>query len=680
MKKKSVSLIIVIIILCLILLCGGGAYAYFCTDIFKSDKELFFKYMLNNETLSEVLSFDELEKYGEKQESTPYTSSGYVKTNNNLEISSMDSTTAELIKDTNIEFTSDVDKTNNYTYTQFDFNYSDEESLSVEYVNTNDYYGLKIESILKKFLTVENSNLKDFATNLGYESLTEYIPDEINFDSLTSQDEIFTEAEKEEIKTKYYNILSENLTDSMFTDSTSEDGQTIYTLTMTETQLENLIVKLLEQFENDETIINKLREYSINNSGLTETEADEYITEIKEEIQSLIDDLNEDVSAEVVDEEVTTYTLNLYVQNKEMTKLEINLTDTKISLSAADNAITLELEEVADTSSEETTDEDLGNITLKLQKTTTDDTFEYRLICNSKEDTVVDFQIDFTGLSELTQVEEKSIMTIDLGTGYELGYTYSNTKSFTDTLSDYVEESDLYILNNQSNPSGTITTFSELLTELNSDQMEALGVETNPMVYYIPAIIPAAMTCSLSTGDLSNIMIAGEASAVGLVVGLLVYNGNLSNLNNDNLNEQEISAFNAMLTSYMGSSISGSQVNALLNYCLSNNTSAYQNGESDKYIKVYDEDSESYILNGDGTDETYTKVPTEDTYYTVEGTYNSDTGLLTEITIKQNVGEEITDTTDETTDNETAENETSDEDTSGENEETTSTSNRITIE
>lgn len=44
-KKKMNMLVILIIIILIIILVGGVAFAYLATDLLKSDKELFFKYI-----------------------------------------------------------------------------------------------------------------------------------------------------------------------------------------------------------------------------------------------------------------------------------------------------------------------------------------------------------------------------------------------------------------------------------------------------------------------------------------------------------------------------------------------------------------------------------------------------------------------------------------------------------
>lgn len=96
-----------------------------------------------------------------------------------------------------------------------------------------------------------------------------------------------------------------------------------------------------------------------------------------------------------------------------------------------------------------------------------------------------------------------------------------------------------------------------------------------------------------------------------------------------NMDEQEIGQFNAQITPYLGPSVLSSQVNGLLQYCLSNNMSAVKTGETDKFIDIYL--NGSLYLNKDS--ETFTRVNTG--YYKVEGKYSS-YGLITRIEITSN--------------------------------------------
>lgn len=91
-----------------------------------------------------------------------------------------------------------------------------------------------------------------------------------------------------------------------------------------------------------------------------------------------------------------------------------------------------------------------------------------------------------------------------------------------------------------------------------------------------------------------------------------------------NMDEQEIAAFNSKITPYIGESVSGSQVNALLQYCLSVNMSA--KNETYKQITV------SGVTSLNPSDTSFTRVETNNKYYKVKATY-SDKGLITTITI-----------------------------------------------
>ncbi len=95
------------------------------------------------------------------------------------------------------------------------------------------------------------------------------------------------------------------------------------------------------------------------------------------------------------------------------------------------------------------------------------------------------------------------------------------------------------------------------------------------------------------------------------------------------MDEQEISNFNSKITPYLGESVPGSQVNALLQYCVSVNISANKSGETYKAITVYDKSGAAIVSS---SSKNYTKVITG-TYYKVNGT-NDSNGLITTINIE----------------------------------------------
>ena len=80
------------------------------------------------------------------------------------------------------------------------------------------------------------------------------------------------------------------------------------------------------------------------------------------------------------------------------------------------------------------------------------------------------------------------------------------------------------------------------------------------------------------------------------------------------MTEQEIEAFNSKITPYLGQNVSGSQVNALLTYCLSVNMAAKKNGEEYKAITV----SGATTLNIDSTSISRVATGSSVTYSVIE--------------------------------------------------------------
>ena len=78
------------------------------------------------------------------------------------------------------------------------------------------------------------------------------------------------------------------------------------------------------------------------------------------------------------------------------------------------------------------------------------------------------------------------------------------------------------------------------------------------------------------------LLIAGAILLVILIIslGLVVYNQAKESVGGANLNQQEIEAFNSKFTSYEDTSVSGSQVNQLIQTVISSNQAAKDAGES----------------------------------------------------------------------------------------------------
>lgn len=78
------------------------------------------------------------------------------------------------------------------------------------------------------------------------------------------------------------------------------------------------------------------------------------------------------------------------------------------------------------------------------------------------------------------------------------------------------------------------------------------------------------------------LIIAGAILLSILIIslGILIFSQAQDTINSVNMSEQEIQAFNNKFTPYQGDNVRGSQVNALVQAVVSNNQSAFENGET----------------------------------------------------------------------------------------------------
>lgn len=290
MKKRYLIMLIIAIVL-IICLGASFAYAYFFTDMFKNNKQLFSKYISQNSEILKFFNDEDIKAYSEKQKNTPFTSEGTIKTNVTFPDSS-EAKVASALQNCNITFTGKTDDLNKYMRQTIKANYSDTQSLQFDLYRNGDIYVGKINDVLFKYIGIENNNLKEFATKMQLpEQVLSSIPNKIDLNEIEKSTDIFSDEEKNSLKEKYLKIITDNLTDDMFSKEKSSD-ENIYVLTITEEQLKNIRIKILESLKEDETIINKFKEFLINKYNFTEDTVQTYITKYKETMQKAIDNSN----------------------------------------------------------------------------------------------------------------------------------------------------------------------------------------------------------------------------------------------------------------------------------------------------------------------------------------------------------------------------------------------------
>lgn len=130
------------------------------------------------------------------------------------------------------------------------------------------------------------------------------------------------------------------------------------------------------------------------------------------------------------------------------------------------------------------------------------------------------------------------------------------------------------------------------------------------------------------------LLIAAAVLVAILIIslGLVVYNMASETVDNaGNLDEYQIQQFNQKFKKYEGTSVSGSDVNALINTVFNHNLA-----QEDETTRVSVTVDENEVIDANDTPTTSPSKVSTGGRYTVECTYDANTKLITTITITRN--------------------------------------------
>lgn len=382
--EKKIKIIILVLVILLIALGSTMAYAYFFTDYLKSNKEAFFKYILKNEELIDNLKDEDFSKYIEKQKNTAYSNNGEI---------TISSDTEETLQDgSDIKLTFKGTRDDNSQYFKQDINVKVEnESISMELLKQEDIYGFKIDNMFKKFLAVQNKDLKKWAKILNMtDEQIETIPDKIEFNETIN----FSDEEINGISQKYKNIINENLTDEMFSKEKEKEA-TIYKLQLTKKQYNDILAKILETMKNDDVVLNRITAmYGQQNNSAKDSVIKMYQENLDEEIKTLQNISSEEASEEII--------FNVYKAKNQLLQTEKIEDNTKLSVSKAQNGINILYSE----NDEKGNETDRQEIQIMKQKDNDKLTYSINVI---PQDTTKNSYIEYTikGITSLENVEEQ---------------------------------------------------------------------------------------------------------------------------------------------------------------------------------------------------------------------------------------------------------------------------------
>ena len=557
-QKKNTKILLILIIIIVIIILAGVGILVFATDIFKSDKEMFFKYMADIGDSKKGFIDDGLKQYFEKKNNTPYNDEGEFSVNIS---SDNEQKKFENVNNFNISFSGQVDTANSKAAQNISLNYSNDVKFPINYKQIENKIGLQTKYVGSKFVAIETEKLNKFSEDLDdVESYGEMV------DKLQKMGKVeLTEDEKSHIKDTYITVINQQLEKDKFS-KVKESDMSGYKLSLTGTDLQNVLVKLLETLKNDQTTVDKLNEYlkiQKNSAKITASQIDDAIKSIKDDTD--FSDKNFEIA--------------VYQKNRDVCKLVIETTEGTIAI-------------------EKKIEGNQQNI---------DVSYEMKEDKKSK----ISFSANFENLESLQNIKENYELIMSLPEVTESStttdvdsevvvykYNFSNDVNFTDsaTVEDFSSDNSLTLTDYDSDQvSSFLNAVVERISEVNEQQMGQLGLEAseNPIVNIIPSI------------DL--------------------YLGNMNVLNqvNSNMSEAEINNFNQKFEAYESTNLKGVTVKGLLSTISLNN----QSEETSNEIKEINYNGEEYEASEQNTTLIKGEIDTEKSYR-VEFEKDQDTGLI----------------------------------------------------
>lgn len=557
-QKKNTKILLILIIIIIFIILAGVGILVFATDIFKSDKEMFFKYMADIGDSKKGFIDDGLKQYFEKKNNTPYNDEGEFSVNIS---SDNEQKKFENVNNFNISFSGQVDTANSKVAQNISLNYSNDVKFPINYKQIENKIGLQTKYVGSKFVAIETEKLNKLSGDLDdVESYVEMV------NKLQKVEKVeLTEDEKSHIKDTYITVINQQLEKDKFS-KVKESDMSGYKLSLTGTDLQNVLVKLLEALKNDQTTVDKLNEYlkiQKNSAKIT-------VSQIDDEIKSIKDDTDfSDKNFEII----------VYQKNRDVCKLVIETTEGTIAI-------------------EKKIEGNQQNI---------DVSYEMKEDKKSK----ISFYANFENLESLQNIKEnyeliisspevtESSTTTDVDSEVVVyKYKFSNDVNFTDsaTVEGFSSDDSLILTDYDSDQvSNFLNAVVERISEVNEQQMGQLGLEAseNPIVNMIPSI------------------------------GLYLGNMNVLNQVNSNMSEAEINNFNQKFEAYESTNLKGVTVKGLLSTISLNN----QSEETRNEIKEINYNGEEYEASEQNITLIKGEIDTEKSYR-VEFEKDQDTGLI----------------------------------------------------
>lgn len=569
-KKSTKILLIFIIILSILILLAGGAFAYFATDIFKSDKELFFKYITQLGDEKKGFFDKNLSQFFEKRGNVPFNNQG----NLSVEISGNDIDDFKSLNDFNISFSGQVDRNNKNITQKINLNYSSDVKFPINFKQKDNNVGIQLPLVANKYIAADLS--KNSESNSSYQQYTRLISKTENlFGMQISEDQL------KNIIDKYKEVIYKELKDEYFS-KIQESDFIGYKISLKNDDINNIVVKLLKTLKDDQETLNKINEYlkTQNNSGkITENDINSQIKNIQNS-----SNYNDDETLEVI----------VYKNKNAVYKIEFRLDSTIISLEK--------------------------------------NNYEYKLTYNYEGKNAIQFFINFDGLQSLQNIKEKLELKLLLDEDFECTYKLDNEINFTDSFKvDDFDNENSWMLTNYDNDSvqNFLKQVGDKVTDINKEQMSKLGLreDENPVMYLNPFALTLSMNIKSAMEKTQESNEKDRKQMEEQEELLRYYEKQFTSNYSNESNAENIEKFNKKFEVYQGTNLSAQTVKGLL-------TTIGLNNEDDENNKIKEINFEGQEYDASEQNITFVKSDIDmSKNYRVEFEKDQDTGIIYRVII-----------------------------------------------
>lgn len=469
-KNKGLKIAIIIISIIILILIATIVSIYFLTDVFRSNKESFFKY--TSQLISQEDGFidDSLKQYLEKKQNTPYEDNGSIDFDISIPDMGQDN---EALNNFNINFSGKTDNANTKNEQNIILNYSNDVNFSLYYKKVNDVQGIQTDRIGSKYIAIRDGEeiqaLENFNLELNGLEETSTLYNSIKNSDINLQN----------LKTTYFDNIFGQIQDDKFS-KISEENTTGYKLTLSGDNLKNVLIQILENLKGDEETLNKLNELL----GLEQSASKIRSTNIDSLINNMAN--NQDIG---------NLEITVYKSNGKVSKIDIQHENLKflIEKEKQENVLTYN-----------------ANIQVLQNSEQIFSTNVVARYTGIESDNVTESYEISMGTSYSNQDETEQVTS---NQDVEYKYTINNNVQFTENsdIQDFSTENAI-ILNDQEEEyvSNLMGAIEQRLQAVNQEQMEQIGItsEQNPLNYIMPNIIIEKLTGNTTGNNVSEEEIA----------------------------------------------------------------------------------------------------------------------------------------------------------------------------